>query len=156
MVVMAPQAPLPEVEEDVATFLEPEVGVAVEWAIAFTDEEVDSVMILAEVEEEVAAVTTRRPITIQEKMKVEEANGLAVKAKTLAVVTNALATFKAGVDGPMTEGDVILDAVVSKAEAGVVLKEQLVDLTLASMVEEDLSVDEGHPFEAGAVGDATK
>jgi hypothetical protein len=97
-----------------------------------------------------------RPITIQEKMKVEEANGLAVKAKTLAVVTNALATFKAGVDGPMTEGDVILDAVVSKAEAGVVLKEQVVDLTLGSMVEEDLSVDEGHPFEAGAVGDDTK
>lgn len=89
-------------------------------------------------------------------MKVEEANGLAVKAKTLAVATNALATFKAGVDGPMTEGDVILDAVVSKAEAGVVSKEQVVDLTLGLMVEEDLSVDEAHPFEAGVVGDATK
>ena len=82
-----------------------------------------------------------------------------MKAKTL-VATNALATFKVEVavaDGPVTGGDDILDAeVVSKAEAGVVSREEVVDLTVGLMVEEGHTVDEVRPFEGGAAGDATK
>lgn len=92
-------------------------------------------------------------------MQVAEASAPAVKAKTL-VVTNALATFKAEVavaDGPVTAGDDLLDAeVVTKEEAGVVSKEEVVDMTLGLMAEEDHTVDEARPIEVDVAGGATR